>query len=74
MPRYFFVVQRGDQQKEPEPAAKILPNDAEALRYAERTIAELQKEKGYRDPAGFIIVRNEKNETILTVPFLPACA
>jgi len=40
----------------------------------ERTIAELQKEKGYRDPAGLIIVRNEKNETILSVPFLPACA
>ena len=52
----------------------ILLNDTEALRFAERTIAELQKEKGYRDPAGLIIVRNEKNETILSVPFLPACA
>jgi hypothetical protein len=51
----------------------ILPNDAEALRYAERTIAKLQKEKGFCDPAGFVIVRNEKNETILSVPFLPAC-
>jgi hypothetical protein len=74
VPRYLFVVQLGDQQREPDPAAMILSNDAEALRYAERTIAELQKEKGYRDPAGFIIVKNEENETILSVPFLPACA
>ena len=51
-----------------------LPNDAAALRYAERTIAELQKERGYCDPVGLVIVRNAKNETILSVPFLPACA
>lgn len=52
----------------------ILPNDAEALRYAERTIAKLQNEQGCDDLAGFVIVRNEKNETALSVPFLPACA
>jgi hypothetical protein len=51
-----------------------LPNDAAALRYAERTIAELRKERGYCDPAGLVIVRNAKNEAILSVPFLPACA
>jgi hypothetical protein len=74
VPRYLFVVQRGDQQRDPDRPTMILPNDAEALRYAESMIAELQKEKGYRDPAGFIVVRNEENETILSVPFLPACA
>jgi hypothetical protein len=52
----------------------ILPNDAAALRYAEHTIAELQKEKGYCDPASIVIVRNENDEAILSVPFLPACA
>ena len=52
----------------------ILPNDAAALRYAERTIAELRKEKGYFNSMGFVIVKNEKDEVILSVPFLPACA
>jgi len=52
----------------------ILPNDTAALRYAERTIAELQKEKGYFNSIGFVIVKNEKDEVILSVPFLPACA
>jgi hypothetical protein len=74
VPQYFFVVQRADQKEEPDPNIMILPNDAAALRYAVHTIAELQKEKGYCDPAGFVIVRNEKNEAILSVPFLPAYA
>jgi hypothetical protein len=73
MPQYFFVVQLADQSEEVDPHAMILPNDRAALRYAERTITELQKEKGY-SPIGFVIVRNEMNEAILSVPFLPACA
>ena len=74
MPQYFFVVQRSNQKEAGDPHAVSLPNDAAALRYAERAIAELRKEAGYCDPAGFVIVRNAKNEAILTVPFLPACA
>ena len=74
MPQYFFVVQPEDQNEEVDPRTVILPNDAAALRYAERTISELQKEKGYIDSTGFVIVKNEKNEVILSVPFLPACA
>lgn len=74
MPRYFFVVACADKQEELDPPAMSFLNDAEALRYAECTIAELQKKKGYRDLARFIIVRNEKNEMVLSVPFLPACA
>ena len=74
VPQYFFVVQRGDQKEENDPHSMVLPNNAAALRYAERTIAEQKKEKGYSDPSGFVIVRDEKNETILSVPFLPACA
>jgi len=74
VPQYFFVVQRSDQKEEGNPHAVSLPNDAAALRYAERTIAELQKERGYFVPSGYVIVRNAKNEAILSVPFLPACA
>jgi hypothetical protein len=73
VPEYFFVVQRKDQE-ETRPSAVVLPNDAAALRHAERTIAELQTEKINFDPMGFVIVRNEMNEVILSVPFLPACA
>ena len=74
MSQYFFIVKRADQKDEADPRAVILPNDAAALRYAERTIAELQKEKGYIDSMGFVIVKDEKNEVILSIPFLPACA
>jgi hypothetical protein len=72
--QYYFIVKRADQQDEVGPSAVMLPNDAAALRYAERTIAELRKEKGYFDSMGFVIVKNERNELILSVPFLPACA
>jgi hypothetical protein len=74
VPQYFFVVQRSDQKVEGDPHAVSLPNNAAALRYAERAIAELRKETGYCDPTGFVIVRNAKKEAILSVPFLPACA
>ncbi|SRR5258708_4405060 len=74
VPQYFFFVQQWDRKDENDPHAVILSNDAAALCYAERTIAEMQMKKDYRDPAGLVIVRNEKNEVILWVPFLPACA
>jgi hypothetical protein len=72
--QYLFIVKRADQNDEVDPRAVILPNDAAALRYAERTIAELRKEKDYFDSMGIVIVKNEKDEVILSVPFLPACA
>ena len=74
MSQYFFIVKRTDQKDEVDPRAVNLPNDAAALRYAELTISELHKEKGYFDSMGFVIVKNEKDEVILSVPFLPACA
>ena len=74
MSQYFFIVKRADREDEGDPRAVVLSNDAAALRYAERTIAELQKKKDYFDSSGRIIVKNEKDETILSVPFLPACA
>ena len=49
VPRYFFVVACADKQEESDPPAMFFLNDVEALRYAERTIAELQKEKSYHD-------------------------
>ena len=52
----------------------ILPDDAAALGHAVCIIAEFQKKEGRLDTTGFVIVRNERNEVILSVPFLPACA
>jgi hypothetical protein len=72
--QYFFIVRRANQKDKVDPRAVVLPSDAAALRYAERTIAELRKEKGSFDSMGFVIVKNEKDEVILSVPFLPACA
>ena len=73
MPRYFFVVQRANQQTD-DPHGRILPNDSAALHHAEHAIAELHKKEGYSDPTGLFVVKNERNESVLSVPFLPACA
>jgi hypothetical protein len=72
--QYFFVVHSADRKEEGDRRAMILPGDAAALGYAVRIIAEFQEKKGRLDTTGFVIVRNEKNEVILSVPFLPACA
>jgi hypothetical protein len=73
MPRYFFAV-RGTAGEKDDPNGTILPNDAAALSYAERTIAELPKEEGYDDPGMIMIVRNHKHQMVWSIPFLPACA
>jgi hypothetical protein len=72
--QYFFVVHSADRKEESDRRAVILPGDAAALGYAVRIISEFQKKKGRLDTTGFVIVRNEKNEVILSVPFFPACA
>ncbi len=73
MSRYFFAI-RGTAGEEDDPHGTILPNDAAALSYAERTIAELQKEEGYDDPGLMMIVRNDKHRMVWSIPFLPAYA
>jgi hypothetical protein len=73
VPQYFFVIQWPDGKKRDDPNGTILPNDAAALSNAERVIESLRMEKGYNDPRLRILVRNEKHQTVLTIPFLPAC-
>jgi hypothetical protein len=72
--QYYFIAKRANQNDDIDPRAVILPDDAAALRFAERMIAELRKEKGYFNSIGYVTVKNEKKEVILSVPFLPACA
>lgn len=74
MSQYYFIAKRANQNDDIDPRAVILPDDAAALRFAERMIAELRKEKGYFNSIGYVTVKNEKKEVILSVPFLPACA
>ena len=73
MPRYFFVIQWPDGRKTNDPNGTILPNEAAALSNAECVIESLRMEKGHNDPGLRILVTNEKHQTVLSIPFLPAC-
>ena len=74
VPRYFFARWWPDGSKQDDPDGTILPNEAAALSYAERTIESLRKENGYNDPRLMMFVRNERQQIVLSIPFLPACA
>ncbi len=50
------------------------PDDIAALAYAERIILELQKHGGHDDPAMTMIVRNDADQMVWSIPFLPAYA
>ena len=73
MSRYFFIIQKAEGVKD-DTHGMSLPDDAAALCYAQRAISELEMEHGFRDPTAIMIVKNEKHETVLSIPFLPACA
>jgi hypothetical protein len=74
VPRYFFIVQGESLMIEDDPRGTILPDTAAAQSYAERTIRELRGEDRYNDPLLIMIVKDESNHTVLSLPFLPACA
>jgi hypothetical protein len=74
VPKYFFAIQQTGKEED-DVHGIVLPNDMAALRHAERKILALRKQvEVRRDVEGAVIVRNEKHETVLCVPFLPACA
>jgi hypothetical protein len=74
VPRYFLGIRWPDGRKQDDPNGTYLPNEAAAFSYAERTIERLRKENGYEDPGLMMFVRNESQEIVLSIPFLPACA
>ena len=74
MPRYFFIIQGKNVVIEDDPQGTILPDTPAALSYAERTIRELRGEGSYDDRLLIMIVKDESNQTVLSLPFLPACA
>ena len=74
VPRHFFTIRTPGGESEDDPHGTILPNDAEALSYAERTIRELQREDDYKNQGLMMIVTDETCSMVLALPFLPGSA
>jgi hypothetical protein len=72
MPHYYFMVRSCGHEHLEEHSA-VLRDDAAALEYACSMIKKLSR-KGQNDPGSLVSVRNELHETVLSVPFLAACA
>ena len=73
MPQYFFTI-HGREQVEDDPAGTCLPNVEAALSHAEYIIRELRKKSGYKDDLSLMMfVRDEAQQTVLSLPFLPGC-
>ncbi len=72
MPQYFFTI-RGRDRVEDDPDGTYLPDVAAALSYAEYTIRELRKKSHYNDPALMMIVKDQAQRAVLSLPFLPGC-
>jgi hypothetical protein len=73
MPRYFFSIRSTDSEDHDEDGIE-LPDDAAALDYACRIVRELKANGGYDDPRMVVQVQNERQQTVLSIPFLVACA
>jgi hypothetical protein len=73
MPRYFFCIRSADSEDHDEDGT-VLPDDAAALDHACRIVRELIASGGYDDPRMVVRVQNERQQTVLSIPFLAACA
>ena len=73
MARYFFKI-RGAERVHDDEIAVPLDDVAAALDHACLMVRELRAGGGYDDPGLVISVRNELEQIVLSVPFLPACA
>jgi len=74
VPRFFFTIQGPNNLFEDDPHGAVLPDTAAARSFAERTIKELRNESGFDDQLLMMIVKDDSNRTILSLPFLPAFA
>jgi hypothetical protein len=73
MPQYFFSIRAGDKDAPAERAAE-LNDDAAALAYACEIVRELLQNVARTDRNSLVKVRDERRRTVLSVPFLAACA
>jgi hypothetical protein len=74
MPRYFFTISWLNGIKEDHPYGIHFANVGAALSYAERRIGELHNESRYDHLGIMMIVKDEFRQTVLSLPFSPACA
>jgi len=68
--RYFFTIRRPDRVED-DSVGTYLPDAAAALSYAECSIRELRKKRGWNDPALMMFVQDQARQTILSLPFFP---
>jgi hypothetical protein len=71
VPLYFFTVQTLNGSLEHDRVGKVLPDITAALAHAEGIIRGLQKEGEYDDPELKILVKNQLQQTVLFLPFVP---
>ena len=71
---YFFTIRDLDTRVRNDPQGTDLPNAADALSYAEHKIGDLRHEPGYDNPRLIMIVQDEHQHSVWSLPFLPACA
>ena len=74
MSLYFFTIRVSDRRVKDDPHGTNLPNDADALSYAERKITELRHEPRYDNPQLIMIVQGADRHLVWSLPFLAACA
>jgi hypothetical protein len=72
MPRYFFIARRTATETY-DPHGTVLSDNAAAFAHAESIIEDLRKIGGFNDDLT-IDVKNDLDERVLSMPFLPACA
>lgn len=68
MKKYFFDL-HGLPESHRDRHGTELPNDAEALAYAERIVRELKVAGGYNVPGLAMVVRSDDGRTIFSIPF-----
>ncbi len=66
--KYFFTIRRGDWVED-DSDGTYLPDISAALSYAEYTIRGLRKKIDFHDPALMMIVKDQAQQTILSLPF-----
>ena len=69
MPQYFFVIR---WEEHDDPFGTSFPSDADARDHAHTVIRELKAIGGFDEPGLTIIVKNELDETVFTIPFAGA--
>jgi hypothetical protein len=72
MPRYYFTIRSADRE-EGDPYGMPLKDKAAALDHALRIVREVGAAAKY-EQTGLIIVRDEMQEIVLSIPILAACA